>query len=78
MAGNKGVVLFPGGEKRLDTVQLKGHLDSALQFFNKGGEGDLLRILRLQSRAHGGEKVGVFRVHHHVRRQLQGADKGLF
>ena len=35
-------------------------------------------VLRLQSRAHGGEQVGVFRVHGGLIGELQGADKGLF
>ena len=78
VAGHKSVIFLLRGEEGLDPVQLKGHCDPALQLPDQGGKGDGFRVLRLQGRAHGGEKMGVFRVYHHVRRQLQGADKGLF
>ena len=62
-------------EQRSQTGHLKGDLYSLLQLFKQSSKGDRLCILRLQSRAHGCEKVGILRIHRGFFRQIQGADE---
>ena len=50
-------------EQRLQTGHLKSHRYPLFQLFNQPSQGHGFPVLCFQRRAHGGEQVGVFRVH---------------
>ena len=64
-------------EQGLQPLDFKIHGDALCQGINQIPNGTGLGFPRLQSRAHGGKQVGIFRVHHVLGSQLQRADKGL-
>ena len=65
-------------EQGLQPRHFKGGLYAFFQGGNQLVQFKYRSILRLQGRAHGGKKVGVFRVHRGFVRQVKGPDKGLF
>ena len=79
VAGTEGVVFRLVRKQRRQALDLEGHGDALGQTVDQLPDGPCRRAsLRLQRRAHGGEQVGVVRIHDVFRRQLQRADKGLF
>ena len=71
------LVLRLGGKQGRQALQFKIHLHTALQPPDQLIDIVAAGVLCLQSRTHGGEQVGVFRVHGGLIGELQGADKGL-
>ena len=74
----KFLIIFPIPEQRLQPGHFKADLYARFQPADQRGQGDALRILRFQRRAHSRKQVGVFRIYGGFLCQLQGADKCRF
>ena len=77
VAGLEGAIFLLTLEEGRQPLQLKGHLHPLLQLGDESVQGAGLRLTGFQGSAHGGEEVGIFRVHHVFRCEMQGADEGL-
>ena len=78
VAGLERLVFLLILEEGRQALQLKGHGNPLLQLGDQPVQRPFHSGLCLQSSTHGGKEVGVFRVHHVLRRETQRADKGPF
>ena len=75
----ESIIFRPAREQGRQAFDLKGHGDALGQTVDQLTDGALHRVLiGFQRRAHGGEQVGVLRIHDVLRGETQRADKGLF
>ena len=72
----KGLIVFLRGKKRLHTFYLEIQFDGVLQAVCHICKGNGYLILRIHSRTHSCEKMGIFRCDSVLVIQLQGTDKG--
>ena len=72
----KCLIVFLRGKKRLHTFYLEIQFDGVLQAVCHICKGNCYLILRIHSRTHSCEKMGIFRCDSVLVIQLQGTDKG--
>ena len=72
----EGIVILLIFKQRRESGHFKRNLHALFQSADQLHQGNLCRVIAFQGGTHGRKQVGILRVHHIFRRQLQCTDKG--